>query len=245
MHPVHVLFDAEKARPILQELADCIPVVKASKSFNISRNLLGKLGETGVVSKWLEGNHKLGVPELYRSRDIENFLKQMNEKAKISYDPTRYLSISEASRRTKFLEIQIVNLILESKLQQVALSPFDIAFECIHVDPSEFCEKWVSRPLVEYDVVARWFFTTARNIEALANTRYFTSQASLGIHKSERQKIFVKELRDFSAKFEAISKLGRDRNQSVRSLRKHFETLKVKPAFTLPTGLSFYNKSDL
>lgn len=189
---------------------------------------------------------QLPVLRRFRSEDLDNFLARLRS-AVTCADDEGLSDISTAMKKAVCSFATVVNLLLDRKLQKVALAENFHGIAAVRVDALEVKEKtrtedhgcfslrFVASQIPAREHVVKSLIEGGR-LEAVRRRNWATRAIQLFV---EPDVLFA-----FKREFVSLGNLATQLRRRSSNIRRDLENLEVKPAF-IAAGMPFYRRSEI
>ncbi|WP_417683979.1 hypothetical protein [Roseibium sp.] len=230
-----VLFHADDAKFYLDRIEESMSLNQTRAYINAPRPVDRVLFEAGLLKPWLHGGTGVLKDHAFAKRDLDEFLSALTASAvPATGAETNLVPILRAAKMANCSTPEIVQLILDGRLDTIRTDPELTGFLSVLVDPDEV------KPLVRRDdhggyslrEVEQKLKTSTRVVKALINHHHLEAVTAVNPINRCPQTIVKRDILDsFMERFETASSLSRRSGTHLQTMMKRLQGLGVDAAF--------------
>lgn len=229
------LFRAEDAKFYLDRIEESMSLNQVRTYINAPRPVDRLLFEAGILKPWLQGGTEVFKDHAFAKRDLDDFLSALTGDAAPATGAEKTLvPIRHAAKLANSSTPEVVQLILNGRLETVRTDPDVTGFLSVLVDPEEVKSLVRREDHGGYSLreAERKLKTSTRVIKALIEHRHLEAETAINpINRCPQMIIRPHVLDAFMNRYETASSLARRSGLHLRSLMKRLAMLGVAPAF--------------
>lgn len=247
-----VLFDAQKAQPILKKLKGAMSLKEAEAYTNAGRVHTKLLFEHGFIKPVLGDVAKKLKTLLFAPADLDGFLEKLLIGAEPVVEPAVGMTgIAKAAKFANCSAMLIVRAILEGKLSKRARLVGERGYAALLVDVAEV-RQHVSKPALEgltLEAVMTEMGTFHAVVRALIdNGKLRTYRAAHPVNNQSLTLVSRAELDAFRTKYVSLAELAKREHKHPRAVRAALEQIGIVPTPELDKAtyrIIFYRREDI
>lgn len=236
------------AREFLANLGESMSLIKAAEYLGIPRPHERVLFEAGFLVPFIRGGTSELKDHAFRKRDLDAFLDRLV--ASIQDLPAGELvSIPVAAKQASCSAAEIVGLLLDGKLKQVARDPLDLGYTGVRVSVNEIkpfvrLAKHGHLAIREVERRAGW---SGPVVKALIDGGHLATVEVINPVKRNKQTVVpVAALEEFRSRYVSLQQLAGELSIHFLKLKTSLSDAGVPPAASLASvPATFYQRSDL
>jgi hypothetical protein len=250
----NVCFDAEAARPILQAAQDTLCLTDAAAILDLNGVRLHELIHAGHLPRVEADRDDQRVYTRIRRQDLSTFQQRLFGRAVHLSDYTRYVPILKAVQKCNCQLRELVEMVLEGRIQGLARDGDALTFTNLYVDLDEVlktrrleAQLAVGSDLMNINSAAKLLKTTQSKVHALVASGILPSVERFNPTTRQLQR-FVnrKAVDDFQRIHISVAQIAATYFTRADIIAQRMESLGVKPSFD-PGSRSgrYYRRCDL
>ena len=245
-----VVFDAEAARPLLENAQDELHQNALARYINASVIQTALLIENGILKPFVDLSCMPQAQKAFARKDADAFLQALHRDAEVVEQvPSGTNQILRAARKANCAATEIVNLILARKLRWVGRMHAETGFMAILVNVDEVKERVRKEEPSDLSVpqIMPILKLSALTIRMLIDRGYLPHRIAINPVKRGPMKVVPLEaVLKFHATYVSLFNLAEEMQVHFRSLQPQLRGRKIEPAIpNSETNCTFYLRADI
>ncbi len=229
------LFRADDAKFYLDRIEESMSLKQARAYINAPRPVDRRLFEAGILKPWLQGGTDVFKNHAFAKRDLDEFLSALAAgAAPVTGEKKSLEPILRAAKMANCSTLEVVQLILDSRLRTIRTDPELTGFLAVLVDPEEVKSLVRREDHGGYSLreVEQKLKTTTQVIKALIEHNHLEAEIAVNpINRCPQTIVKRDALTAFMDRFETASSLARRSGSHLQTMMKRLDGLGVGPAF--------------
>ncbi|PZQ94669.1 MAG: hypothetical protein DI533_21700 [Cereibacter sphaeroides] len=227
-----VVIQGADVEGFLSGVAEMMSLAKAREYLNIPRPHDRLLLEAGYLVPFIVGGTETLKDHGLRKSDLDLFLARLKAKA-TAPTSSSLQSIPAAAKRADCSALEVIDLLLNGDLSDVAIDPINRGYLSILVNPGEI-SPLVRLPdegllsLRNVEEIARW---STKVVKALVDQRLLPYQVVRNpVKRSPQRVVNPVDLADFRNRYVALFTLAEELSIHFQDLKRQLDDYGVRPA---------------
>jgi hypothetical protein len=199
----------------------------------------------GYIVPFFRSGHADAKDHAFARSDLDEFLRRLLADVDESYSDLTPIRL--AAKRANCSQAEIVELLMQRKLEKVGQDPAQHGYVSVTVDVEEVRQHVAgdhheALTLREVERTMRW---SSAVVSALVDHGFLESRRVINPKNRCPQTVVDKpDLIEFDRNFVSLYQLARERNTPFRKLEKSLEEEEISPAFDLGSvSVKFYRRT--
>lgn len=244
----HALFDAATGHVVIERFLHSLTASKAAEYLNVQRPLSDELLGGKYLPPLVRSRPGNAIHAVYEKSALDQFLEKLLVDASPILDTdAELLNMVEASKRACCGAVEIIDLLMERKLQTVRVSAADQGIQAIRVDLEEIRNhvRLADHGGLSLREVEDELGTSTAVVKALVTQGILQSRTAINpVNRCPQTVVDRESLADFRSEFISLVCLAEDRGIPFRRLKKQLSN--IPAAFDRnEIGATFFRRSSL
>jgi hypothetical protein len=243
----NVLFDANAGLALAAPLAEALSLAEAMQYMNVPRAQMAVLVNFGFVRpRHLAAES--GGQDRYAAPDLDAFLVKLGINSPTAYRHRKFRNIPETAKRCCSSAADLIQLILDGRLETKKAKGFARGYLSILVDPEKAAKalRGADHGGVPLREAARRIGTSDGVLDALIAHGHISSFIGKNpINRRPQTLIAPEEIRRFQTEYVSLWILSKQRGLHIAAMKARLEAAGVETAFDpKKIGARFYRTAD-
>lgn len=241
-----LLMTVKDADRLVKRMQDGLTLAGVTERLNLPRGHEKLLHDAGFIRPLFNPNQLSQY--LFDKHEIDSFWQKITARLKPQAEPDM-VTIMKASKLAKCQAMEIIQLLVDGKLERLAMEPGGTGYKSLLVCPKEIAPfvrgkqpTGLTLKQVEYRL-----HTPSRVINKLLDGNYLRSTHKINaINRCPQRMVEVEDLEEFMQTYISVSELSRRSGIGMRGVKARLDRAALKPAFDPEiVRASFYRRDEV